>query len=814
MQTSNEIGLVRKKPAVYSGFLLIFLMLFAFGKTMAQDEVKPPVVQSFYLTANAELLFNVPAEQGFHFQNSAFGLKLGTMRKVGWYVSLMSNFHFKGMKSTYTGNYNPKLKSKSYVEGMLGMSFRHWKTVTWQLGAGFFYRTFNYGTYYHPDNLFHFQDEEEKGPVFATGFMFDLNKRSNVGALLTTELVGAYDINSHKGKDYKFGDRFSFGLKLGIGLYTPTRRGRQQWDDHYNAHHNPMAEHGGNVQSQNVQGGETKTGTDVESTLSDSTVSKKETKDESENPVVDSTNVVKIEKATVETGAVINITENSAQVQGTLLDDGGGKPGECGFCFDTNASPALDNASHVVASNAGQKSFNMTIDRLRPSTTYYVRAYAVNEAGVSYGQQTWFTTDAEIPAVETLKPTEVAATSAICGGVIRAEKYDGKTIEAKGICYDTTKLPTISSKHTLDGDGFGEFTSTLTNLQPNTVYYVRAYVSHANGVDYGDPAQSFRTRPALYTTAAYNISDTSVMTGGYDLYDRGGVKVREKGVCCSYRPNPTVENYRVVTASWDVQNDSWKSVLVGLEPNTDFHIRAYVILDNEEILYGNDQAFRTKPACGQFTVSDVDGNEYHTVKIGKQCWLKENMRTTRYSDGSLVNPDSMMSPGWDSVNVPIYGYLYNWSATVRDIAMTRESSDRVQGICPSGWHIPSKTDWQTLFDYVKSRPEWVNGKSKNSIAKALSAQEKWDEGLGFYPSCFVCKNLSANNGTGFSALPAGYYGGDYESMTVSTYFWSSTCGQYGKELGPYSVSWGNDKSTVDMRPWVTGVGCSVRCVKD
>ena len=70
-------------------------------------------------------------------------------------------------------------------------------------------------------------------------------------------------------------------------------------------------------------------------------------------------------------------------------------------------------------------------------------------------------------------------------------------------------------------------------------------------------------------------------------------------------------------------------------------------------------------------------------------------------------------------------------------------------------------------------------------------------------------------GTGFSALPAGYYGGDYESMGFSTYFWSSTCGKYGDELQPYSVSWGQDKSTVEMSPWLdNGIGCSVRCVKD
>lgn len=214
------------------------------------------------------------------------------------------------------------------------------------------------------------------------------------------------------------------------------------------------------------------------------------------------------------------------------------------------------------------------------------------------------------------------------------------------------------------------------------------------------------------------------------------------------------------------------------------------------------------------TVKDIDGNVYKTVQIGTQCWMRENIRTTRYADGSKVNPDGMMSPGWDESNVPVYSYLYDWPATVRNIAMTSESSKQVQGICPDGWHVPSKADWQSLFDYVKSQPKWVNGTSKNSIAKALSAQERWNEGLGFYPDCFICKNQAANNGTGFSALPAGYYGGDDVSITCSAYFWASTCGKFGDELGPYSVSWGNSRSTVNMGPWLPGVGCSVRCLKN
>ena len=772
-------------------------------------------MQDFYMTFNTEALW---AQSSF--RNMGYGFKIGTMKHVGWYLSAMSNFRFKGAFSTNVpGNYNPEVASKSYLDGLLGMSFRVWKPVTWQLGAGFGYRTFNYKSFYYDERHFHLKDEVEMGPMLATGFMFDMN-----GFLLSAEFVGFYDINHSKASGYQFKDLLSLGFKVGIGFSLQTSEGKRQLLEHYGY---VLPETGTSVAPksapESAQSSNTATSVEmpsVQRSAADSSAQEKTVEQKPELATATADTTLKldtlvtptIQLPSVETGFPITITEYSAMAKGKI-DYDGGELTERGFCFGKTADPGLGKAFCVKASNDGQKHFSATLDRLTPSTHYYVRAYATNAAGTAYGEQVEFTTKAEIPAVVTLNPEGMTATSALCGGEIHGEKYVGKTIVGRGICYDTVINPTVAANRTSDGSGTGKFTTTLSNLNPGTVYYVRAYVQHADGVDYGEN-QSFHTRAALNTTAAYNITDTSVMTGGYDLYDRGGVKVREKGVCCSYRPNPTVENYRVVTASWDVQNDSWKSVLDGLEPNTDFHIRAYVILDNDAVLYGNDQAFRTKPACGQFTVSDVDGNTYATVKVGSQCWLKENMRATRYADGAEVNPNGMVSPGWDSANVPVYGYLYDWPAAVRNITMSSESSERVQGLCPNGWHIPNKAEWQKMFDYVKAHPKWISGKSKNSIAKALSAQEKWEEGLGFYPNCHVCKDMTANNGTGFSALPAGYYGGDYESMTVSAYFWSSTCGQYGKELGPYSVSWGYDKSTVDMRPWLPDVGCSVRCLKD
>lgn len=812
-------------PTVMGGlFLLLFTLLMMFGTVSAQSTAKKkePLVNDFFMTVNTEALWT-----NSNFDNMGFGLKIGTMRRAGWYLSLMSNFRFNGAFNTSVPSIpiSPTYASTSYLDGLIGLSVRRWRAVTWQLGAGFAYRTHNYNNFYN-NRYFHYKGDENMGPLLATGFMFDMG-----GFLLSTEFVGFYDIN-HSGS---FGELFSLGFKVGMGFRTHTKKGLamlKAYDEIEtstssqmnspsvtqtqvpSATQNPTAENS----DANKSAEEPQNKVEIAPTVNAHASEPEHPADTSENVSGIEEPIKIIQAPSVETGYVINVTENSAQAQGRIYDDGGGEIVESGFCFGTMEHPTLTIAHHIAAKSSGKGGFSAVLDRLLSNTTYFVRAYAINEADTSYGEQSGFTTKKEIPAVSTTKASKITATSAITGGNLLPEKYRNRMVEKRGVCYDTVENPSIFGPSTSDGVGVGEFTSTLVGLQPASVYYVRAYAGNADGVDYGEQI-SFTTLQPLYTIKPYDITDTTATTGGYDLYDRGGVKVLEWGVCRSVNPHPTLKNKHVRQLTWNEneENVAWTSTLRKLEPNTTYYARAYAITASKDTIYGTEVTFTTKPPipkCGEFTVSDVDGNEYHTVRIGTQCWLKENMRTTHYADGTVVNPDGMMSPGWDSVNVPVYGYLYDWPAAVRNIAVVNESSNREQGICPAGWHVPSRAEWQTLFDYVKSQPKWVNGKSKTSIAKALSAQERWNEGLGVYPDCFVCKTLTTNNGTGFSALPAGYYGGDYDSMGASAYFWASTCGKAGDEFEPYSVSWGYDRSTVDMRPWMTDVGCSVRCLKD
>ena len=178
-------------------------------------------------------------------------------------------------------------------------------------------------------------------------------------------------------------------------------------------------------------------------------------------------------------------------------------------------------------------------------------------------------------------------------------------------------------------------------------------------------------------------------------------------------------------------------------------------------------------------VTDIDGNEYKTVKLGNQVWMAENLRTTRYADGTPIPLGTEASldvayryyPNYNRANVSKYGYLYNWAAVMNGSASSEANPSGVQGICPDGWHVPSDAEWTELTNYVSSQSQYVCGDYTGNIAKALASETGWNSSTY---NCDVGNNPSANNATGFSARPAGGYFGDYSGFGYSAYFWGAT----------------------------------------
>lgn len=312
-------------------------------------------------------------------------------------------------------------------------------------------------------------------------------------------------------------------------------------------------------------------------------------------------------------------------------------------------------------------------------------------------------------------------------------------------------------------------------------------------------------RQLTIKTSPISILTQNIAVTGVIIVESGGLGIYSAGVCWGTSPEPTIVDTFILGKEI---NDKIVCVITDLEPNTKYYVRAFAI-NQKGPVYGNELSFVTleeietadgKPCEGMSTIKDYDNNVYNTVQIGSQCWMKENLRTTHFADGTPIAAGVGLSeynalryaPANDSLKVSEYGYLYNSLAYLNS-----------RSICPSGWHVPSEAEWVQLFSYVGSQPHFACGGDSANVVKALSSPIGWKAANGVCSPGFV---TIANNATGFSAMPAGLFYGK---------FW---------EFGGYATFVSSSKSTLSLNYYATepeydhefyaSYAFSVRCLRD
>lgn len=416
----------------------------------------------------------------------------------------------------------------------------------------------------------------------------------------------------------------------------------------------------------------------------------------------------------VETLAATGITQTTAVLHGNITDDGASSIASRGFYYGTS----VDNLSQNVTATETGDEFSYTLNGLLPSTTYYYKAYAINNAGMAMGNIATFTTENVLaPTVETVSATNITHVGAKLRGNVTSDC--GAMVTARGFMYGASAnnlTQTVQS-----GSGIGSFAESITGLSSETTYYYKAYATNSAGTTYGEVMQ-----------------------------------------------------------------------------------------------------FTTECDCGgSVTITDYDGNQYGTVKIGTQCWMNKNLRTSHFADGTSIPYCNSMylsgplysAPDGSSTATATYGFLYNIEAAMNGASASSANPSNVQGVCPNGWHLPSKAEWTQLVNHLKRYDEYWCGDNNTYIAKSLASTTGWTSST---LPCAIGNNPSDNNYTGFGALPAGNreVGEGYHGFGYEAYFWTTSNYSYGGwdicnlSYSGNAVSIGYDNNYSDY------VYYSVRCVRD
>jgi hypothetical protein len=219
---------------------------------------------------------------------------------------------------------------------------------------------------------------------------------------------------------------------------------------------------------------------------------------------------VSVSLATVSTTAASSVTSSSATLGGNVTNAGGGTVSSRGVAYSSTNSNPVKGTHPTVTMGSGTGSFSGSVTGLSAATTYYVRAWATNEAGTAYGSSVSFTTSAVAPSVTSESSSNISAISATCSGNVTSS--GGASVTQRGIVYGTSTNPTTSGDKVVSGSGTGSFSANLTGLSSDQLYYWRAYAINSIGTTYGDN-KTFTTKDIIsHWAQSFETDSAGVLT--------------------------------------------------------------------------------------------------------------------------------------------------------------------------------------------------------------------------------------------------------------------------------------------------------------
>lgn len=298
------------------------------------------------------------------------------------------------------------------------------------------------------------------------------------------------------------------------------------------------------------------------------------------------------DKPTVETVEATNITMTTATVEGNVTNDGGSAVTERGICYSIYENPTLSDSVRLAGTGIGR--FYCEMSNLTNATTYYIRAFATNSEGTSFGDVITIRT-VEHPMLATVTTDEVSditINTAVCGGNVLNDGF--AEVTERGICYATHEEPTVFDYKVPGGEGLGLFQCRMSGLEMLTTYYVRAYARNSEGYAYGNEV-SFVTADETYLpeVITHEVTDFNhfYAIGGGEVVANGGLDIIRRGICYSTSHNPTIYT-SVLTAGGGM--GEFECRMTYLYGNTTYYVRAFAS-NSAGTSYGNEVTFTTSP---------------------------------------------------------------------------------------------------------------------------------------------------------------------------------------------------------------------------
>jgi len=321
--------------------------------------------------------------------------------------------------------------------------------------------------------------------------------------------------------------------------------------------------------------------------------------------------------------------------------------------------------------------------------------------------------------------------------------------------------------------------------------------------------------PVVTTDSVSCITSTSAKCIG-DVISCGGSWWVNRGFCLSNIITDLTISDFYLWCDAGSHTGSYSGLLTYLTPGTTYYVCAYA-LSEAGIGYGDVISFTTtgnitddiefNPDLTYGTLNDIDGNTYNTINIGDQTWMAENLKTTKYNDGTGIPLVTDLSD-WVNLSTPGYCWYLNDKGKYKDVygALYNWHTVNTGKLCPTGWHVPSDADWTTLTSFLGGE-NVAGGKMKEAGA-----------------THWVTEGMVTTNSSGFTALPGGQRLGTksdpvlyFINMGYSGSFWSSSeyndpvygfYGSYTREV------FSGDYEGCDRGAYTKSWGLSVRCVED